>query len=103
MGHACRQYYAEKKSALEKRARTLAANTKAVKHTEARTAEQLAVAEATSVIHARRRVHWFERFVWFVTSEGYLVLAGRDAQQAELLVTRCAASYPGLLSRRGMR
>jgi predicted ribosome quality control (RQC) complex YloA/Tae2 family protein len=30
----------------------------------------------------------FEKFNWFVSSENYLVLAGRDAQQNELLVKR---------------
>ena len=35
-----------------------------------------------------RKVYWFEKFVWFITSEGYLVLCGRDAQQNDLLVKR---------------
>ena len=30
----------------------------------------------------------FEKFLWFVSSEGYLCLCGRDAQQNELLVKR---------------
>ena len=32
--------------------------------------------------------HWFEKFIWFVSSENFLVLAGRDAQQNEMLVKR---------------
>ena len=35
-----------------------------------------------------RKPHWFEKFHWFVTSENYLVVSGRDAQQNELLVKR---------------
>jgi predicted ribosome quality control (RQC) complex YloA/Tae2 family protein len=35
-----------------------------------------------------RKVHWFEKFHWFVSSENYLVLAGRDAQQNEQLVKK---------------
>ena len=31
---------------------------------------------------------WFEKFDWFITTEDVLVLAGRDAQQNELLVKR---------------
>jgi predicted ribosome quality control (RQC) complex YloA/Tae2 family protein len=31
---------------------------------------------------------WFEKFYWFVTSEGYLVISGRDSHQNELLVKR---------------
>jgi hypothetical protein len=29
-------------------------------------------------IRAMRKPFWFERFLWFLTSEGVLVLAGRD-------------------------
>lgn len=36
----------------------------------------------------KRRVMWFEKFFWFVSSENYLVIGGRDAQQNELLVKR---------------
>eukprot|EP00798_Chlamydomonas_sp_ICE-L_P022483 gene22483-29609_t len=32
--------------------------------------------------------HWFERFNWFVSSENYLIISGRDAQQNELIVKR---------------
>ena len=35
-----------------------------------------------------RKSHWFEKFNWFVTSENYLVISGRDAQQNELVVKR---------------
>lgn len=34
------------------------------------------------------QVMWFEKFNWFVSSENYLVLAGRDGQQNEMLVRR---------------
>ena len=37
---------------------------------------------------APRKPFWFERFNWFVTSENLLVIAGRDAQQNELIVKR---------------
>lgn len=42
--------------------------------------------------HARikqmRKVFWFEKFHWFITSENYLVIGGKDAQQNEALVKR---------------
>lgn len=41
----------------------------------------------TNVIRARK-TFWFEKFYWFISSDGYLVVAGRDAQQNELLVKR---------------
>lgn len=31
---------------------------------------------------------WFEKFHWFISSDGYLVVGGRDAQQNEILVKR---------------
>ena len=34
------------------------------------------------------QVMWFEKFDWFITTEDVLVLAGRAAQQNELLVKR---------------
>jgi len=33
-------------------------------------------------------VHWFEKFNWCISSEGYLILSGRDAQQNEILFKR---------------
>eukprot|EP00768_Dysnectes_brevis_P005548 gnl/Dysnectes_brevis/4052_a5307_783.p1 GENE.gnl/Dysnectes_brevis/4052_a5307_783~~gnl/Dysnectes_brevis/4052_a5307_783.p1 ORF type:complete len:1041 (-),score=287.83 gnl/Dysnectes_brevis/4052_a5307_783:69-3191(-) len=35
-----------------------------------------------------RRPLWFERFRWFISSDGLLVLSGKDAQSNELLVRR---------------
>jgi predicted ribosome quality control (RQC) complex YloA/Tae2 family protein len=37
---------------------------------------------------ARRKPFWFERFRWFISSEGFLVLGGRDAGSNEQLVRR---------------
>ena len=45
-------------------------------------------AKKVAVPVATRKPFWFERFHWFVTSENVLVVAGRDAQQNELLVKR---------------
>ncbi len=36
----------------------------------------------------RRKKKWFEKFRWFVSSEGFLVLAGKDASTNEILVKR---------------
>ncbi|MGQ9583358.1 MAG: ribosome rescue protein RqcH [Thermoplasmatota archaeon] len=35
-----------------------------------------------------RKPHWFERYRWFISSDGYLVLAGRDASTNDRLVRR---------------
>lgn len=31
---------------------------------------------------------WFEKFYWCVSSDGYLIIGGRDAQQNEMIVKR---------------
>jgi len=36
----------------------------------------------------QRKVYWFEKFAWFITSDNYLVVAGKDAQQNEQLVKK---------------
>merc|ERR1711871_1420211 len=51
-------------------------------------AKSLAKQDAKSSLRSKRKVHWFEKFNWFISSEGYLVLSGRDAQQNETLVKR---------------
>ncbi|MCI4339335.1 MAG: NFACT family protein [Thermoplasmata archaeon] len=35
-----------------------------------------------------RKPHWFERFRWFISSEGAVVIAGRDASSNDLIVRR---------------
>jgi predicted ribosome quality control (RQC) complex YloA/Tae2 family protein len=37
---------------------------------------------------ARRKTHWFERYRWFLSSEGAIVVGGRDASSNDLLVRR---------------
>jgi len=33
-------------------------------------------------------VFWFERFDWFISSENYLIISGKNAQQNEALVKK---------------
>lgn len=37
---------------------------------------------------ARRRTHWFERYRWFISSEGAVVVGGRDAASNDQVVKR---------------
>ncbi len=39
-------------------------------------------------IPVRQPEHWYERFRWFHTSDGFLVVGGRDADQNEALVSK---------------
>lgn len=36
----------------------------------------------------RRKSQWYEKFHWFVSSDGFLVIGGRDAEQNELLYSK---------------
>jgi len=33
-----------------------------------------------------RKPYWFEKFYFFITSDNYIVVAGRDAQQNEVFL-----------------
>lgn len=80
--------YAAKKAAKIKEDKTKVAAAKAIEVVEKQTSKQLDKANIKKHLQAVRKVHWFEKFNWFVTSQGYLCLSGRDAQQNELLVKR---------------
>ncbi|KAL7538662.1 hypothetical protein ACHAWF_006173, partial [Thalassiosira exigua] len=87
-----RRMYASHRASKEKEERTAEASAAALAAAEAKARRQLAQAgedrrRAVAVL-PRRRPHWFEKFAWFVTSDDYLVVAGKDAQQNEMLVKR---------------
>lgn len=44
--------------------------------------------KTVAAISHMRKVHWFEKFNWFISSENYLIISGRDAQQNEMIVKR---------------
>ncbi len=53
--------------------------------------EEIASREAEERARARRMVKprsWYERYHWMITSEGFLVIGGRDAGQNEVIVRR---------------
>ncbi|CAM6100258.1 unnamed protein product [Calypogeia fissa] len=87
--HANARYWFEtKKRHATKQEKTLAAHEKAFKAAEKKTQQTLAQAKTVAAITHIRKVHWFEKFNWFISSENFLVISGRDAQQNELLVKR---------------
>ena len=83
-------YYSNKKLAAAKEERTLDSSSKALKNTERRVQKDLKrnLKNEKMQIKPLRKHFWFEKFLWFITSEGYLVIGGRDAQQNELIVRR---------------
>lgn len=85
-----RLYYEDRRAALTKEQKTLQSTTKALKSTERKVAADLrkGLKKEKQVLRPVRQSHWFEKFWWFISSEGYLVLSGRDEQQAEMLYRR---------------
>ncbi|PGH18997.1 hypothetical protein AJ79_00030 [Helicocarpus griseus UAMH5409] len=85
-----RQYYEQKKAAAVKEEKTLKSSKKAIKSTEKKVAADLkqALKQEKPVLRPARTPFWFEKFIFFVSSDGYLVLGGRDVQQTEILYRR---------------
>ncbi|EPZ35291.1 Protein of unknown function DUF3441 domain-containing protein [Rozella allomycis CSF55] len=82
------KYYDMKRQALYKHDRTINATKQALKNAEIKIKHDLKQVKVTTTINKVRKPFWFEKFSWFISSENYLVLAGRDMQQNELLVKR---------------
>lgn len=83
-----RKYYDKRRTAAKKEQKTIESSTKAFKSAQRKAMQTLKeVAVKTSITKARK-VMWFEKFFWFISSDNYLVIAGRDAQQNELIVKR---------------
>ncbi|KAI9732970.1 MAG: hypothetical protein M1818_007403 [Claussenomyces sp. TS43310] len=82
-----RDYYDQRRSAVLKEKKTLQSSSKALKSTEQKIAQDLkkGLKQEKAVLRPVRRQVWFEKFTWFISSDGYLVLGGRDAQQNEIL------------------
>ena len=82
-----REYYDQKKSAADKEKKTLESSTRALKSQEAKITQDLkrGLKQEKSVLRPVRKQMWFEKFAWFISSDGYLVLGGKDAQQNEIL------------------
>jgi predicted ribosome quality control (RQC) complex YloA/Tae2 family protein len=86
-----REMFARYRASKEKEEKTAESSTMALEAAEAKAKKQLAEAqrkkELVRVLPARKPM-WFEKFAWFITSDNYLVVAGKDAQQNEQLVKR---------------
>ncbi|KAJ3320168.1 vacuolar membrane-associated protein iml1 [Boothiomyces sp. JEL0866] len=84
-----RNYYTEKKVAVEKEKKTILASAKAINNAEKKILKNLATKESSSAkITKYRTPMWFEKFLWFISSENFLVIGGRDDNQNELLGTK---------------
>ncbi|XP_029982282.1 ribosome quality control complex subunit NEMF [Sphaeramia orbicularis] len=83
-----KKYYDYKRSAEKKERKTIEAAGKAMKSAEKKTQQTLKEVQTVTTIQKARKVYWFEKFLWFISSENYLIIAGRDQQQNEMIVKR---------------
>lgn len=85
-----RAYYDQRRTAAVKEQKTAAQSTVALKNAEIKIAEDLrkGLKQEKAVLQPIRKQMWFEKFIWFISSDGYLVLGGKDAQQNETLYKR---------------
>lgn len=85
-----RQYYDQKRTAATKEQKTLQSSGRALKSTEKKITADLkkGLKEEKEILRPIRKQFWFEKFFYFVSSEGHLVLAGKDMQQSEILYKR---------------
>lgn len=85
------KFYHLKKASTVKKDKTLAIAETAFKNAEEKVQQDLRQARTVQPhagVTRMRKPFWFEKFMWFPSSEGYLVIAGRDLQQNEVLVKR---------------
>lgn len=84
------EYFDQKKSAAGKEERTADASEKALRSQQQKIANELkkGLKQEKEVLRPVRKQHWFEKFIYFISSDGYLVLGGKDAQQNEILYKR---------------
>jgi predicted ribosome quality control (RQC) complex YloA/Tae2 family protein len=84
------EYFDQKKTAASKEDRTLQASTRALKSHEKKVTEDLkkGLKQEKEILRPVRKQQWFEKFIYFISSDGYLVLGGKDAQQNEIIYRR---------------
>lgn len=84
------EYFDQKKTAKGKEARTIEASERAMKAHERKVAEDLrkGLKQEKEVLRPVRRQQWFEKFIYFLSSDGYLVLGGKDGPQNEIIYRR---------------
>lgn len=83
-----RRFFVKRRTAVIKEKKTIEVSKKAFKNVERQTKEKLKDVVVKANITKARKRYWFENFFWFISSDGYLVVAGRDAEQNEMLVKR---------------
>lgn len=90
-GKKAKQRLEGAKKAIEETRKKLADIEAKIKEFEAKTATTTMPHEAVEKEIEKRRIkgkEWYEKFRWFKTSEGFLVVAGKDAVSNEVLIKK---------------
>lgn len=86
------RYFDAKKTAKEKQKKTELNAAHAIKSSEQKVKHDLKKLEKLSKknieVKQVRPKHWFEKFYWFISSDGYLCIAGRDGTQVDIAYYR---------------
>ncbi|GAB0138582.1 hypothetical protein EsDP_00006811 [Epichloe bromicola] len=82
-----REYYDQRRTAVVKQEKTQQQATHALKSAEVKITADLkkGLKQEKALLQPIRNQLWFEKFLWFISSDGYLVLGGKDAHQIEIL------------------
>lgn len=83
-----RRYFEIRKKSHVKELKTKDAAKVAIDQAERTAARDFEKLKQSQIRNVSRKVFWFEKFIWFITSENYLLIGGRNAQQNEALVKR---------------
>lgn len=78
-----KKYFEIRKKSYQKEVKTIDAAQFAIKQAEKTAARDFEKLKQTQIRSVQRKIFWFEKFIWFVTSENFLVIGGRNAQQNE--------------------
>lgn len=83
-------YFDIKKVAAQKQEKTEKNSATALKSAEQKVKLDLkrSLAQEQHALRPMRQSFWFEKFWWFFSSDGYLVIGGKDAQQNEMVFKR---------------
>ncbi|GJD12845.1 Nuclear export mediator factor Nemf [Galdieria sulphuraria] len=92
------RYFESRKRAQEKKEKTMEATKRALNVAEKKASKQMERSQQRSLkpavaIREIRKPAWFEKFDWFISSENFLVIAGKDAQQNEQVVKRYMKTF----------
>jgi predicted ribosome quality control (RQC) complex YloA/Tae2 family protein len=85
-----REYYEQRRTAAVKEEKTQIQAVRALKNTEQKINKDLkkGLKQEKALLQPVRRQMWFEKFIWFISSDGYLIIGGKDASQNEILYRR---------------